>query len=90
MLDSADYIKEQYFLEISSPGVERVLRKTKHFEQNIGKEISVSLFRNFNNTKKIEGILKKFDNANIYIEINSEILEIDRKNISLVKTKFEW
>ena len=32
MLDEADYIKEQYFLEVSSPGVERVLRKEKHFK----------------------------------------------------------
>ena len=27
LLDEADYIKEQYFLEVSSPGIERVLRK---------------------------------------------------------------
>ena len=45
ILDNADYIKEQYFLEVSSPGIERVLRKDKHLEQNIGKEISVKLFK---------------------------------------------
>lgn len=90
LLDSEDYIKEQYFLEVSSPGIERIIRKPKHFEQNIGKEVSVNLFRNLNNTKKIEGILNKYDNENIYIESANEIIEIDRKNISLIKTKFEW
>ena len=41
LLDEADYIKEQYFLEVSSPGIERVLRKDKHLEQNIGKDINI-------------------------------------------------
>ena len=39
-LDNANYIKEQYFLEVSSPGIERILRKEKHLEQNIGNEIA--------------------------------------------------
>ena len=41
LLDEADYIKEQYFLEISSPGIERVLRKDKHLQDSIGKEIEI-------------------------------------------------
>lgn len=45
LLDKADYIKEQYFLEVSSTGVERVLRKDKHFQENLGKEITVNLFK---------------------------------------------
>ena len=42
-LDNANYIKEQYFLEVSSPGIERILRKEKHLEQNIGNEIAIKL-----------------------------------------------
>ena len=45
MLDEANYIKEQYFLEVSSPGVERVLRKEKHLQDNLGKEIVCNLFK---------------------------------------------
>ena len=45
ILDEANYIKEQYFLEVSSPGIERILRKDKHLEQNKGKEIFVKLFK---------------------------------------------
>ena len=43
VLDEANYIKEQYFLEVSSTGVEKVLRKDKHLEQNIGKEININV-----------------------------------------------
>ena len=35
LLDRADYIKEQYFLEVSSPGIERKLRREEHLQQNI-------------------------------------------------------
>lgn len=87
ILDEADYIKEQYFLEISSPGVERTLRKERHLEQNIGKEIVINLYKPINNSKQIEGILSKFDNENIYLEDGNIV---DRKNISLIKIKFEW
>lgn len=37
VLDKADLISQEYFLEVSSPGVERVLRKDKHLEANVRK-----------------------------------------------------
>ena len=52
ILDEADYIKEQYFLEVSSPGVERILRKDEHLEQNIGKQVEAKLFRKDENNNK--------------------------------------
>ena len=45
LLDEADYIKDQYFLEVSSPGIERVLRKEKHLQASIGKEVICKLFK---------------------------------------------
>lgn len=90
LLDEADLIKEQYFLEVSSPGIEKVIRKDKHLKDNIDKEIIVNLFKGINNKKQIIGILKKFDEDNIYINEDKEMISIDRKNISLIKLKYEW
>ena len=90
LLDTADYIKEQYFLEVSSPGIERILRKDKHLEQNIGKEVYVKLFKPINKQKQYIGILENFDNENIKINVNEEILEISRKDISQIKTIYNW
>lgn len=90
LLDSADYIKEQYFLEISSTGVEKIIRKQKHLEDNIGEEINIKLFKPVNNSKEFIGILKKFDNEIIYIEMNNETIELERKNISLIKKYYDW
>ena len=90
ILDSADYIKEMYFLEVSSPGIERVLRKDKHLEQSIGKEIDIKLFKPIEKQKELTGVLNKYDENNIYIQLQKEEIQIERKNISLMKLKYNW
>ena len=86
-LDKADYIKEQYFLEVSSPGIEKNLRKEKHLEQNIGNEVYIKLFqKNQDGKKEYQGILKEFDSE--YIMLDD--LKIERKNISQIKTIYHW
>ena len=88
LLDQADYIKEQYFLEVSSPGIERILRKDKHLEQNIGKEINIKLFKKDENGKKeYQGILKQYNEEEIELE---EEITIERKNIAQIKTVYNW
>lgn len=89
-LDEADYIKEQYFLEVSSPGIERVLKKDKHLEKNIGAEVHIKLFKkDEKGLKEYQGILKSFDENTITIELEDE-LTIDRKNIAQIKTVYNW
>lgn len=90
ILDNADYIKEQYFLEISSPGIERTLRKDKHLKQNIGEKVEIKLFKPINKQKNIIGILKSYNAEQIEIETSEENCKIDRKNISVIKTVYEW
>ncbi len=90
LLDKADYIKEQYYLEVSSPGIERILKKDKHLEQNIGKKVDVKLFKKDEKGKKeYKGILKKFNQEEIIIEAE-ETTQIERKNISQIKTIYDW
>ena len=89
-LDEADYIKEQYYLEVSSPGIERVLRKDRHLEQNIGKQVEAKLFKkDEKGNKNYTGELKAFDTDTITIETSEEI-KIERKNIAQLKTVYNW
>ena len=90
LLDTADYIKEQYFLEVSSTGVEKIIRKEKHLQENVGEYITVNLFKPVSSSKEFIGILKKFDDETIYIEVNGEVIELERKNISLIKKYYDW
>ena len=80
LLDTADYIKEQYFLEVSSTGVEKVLRKDKHLKDNIGNEVEVKLFKQINKQKEFIGILEDFTENEITLKLeNDESINIDRK-----------
>ena len=91
ILDEENYIKEQYFLEVSSPGIERVLRKDKHLEQKIGKDINVKLFKkDENGAKEYLGTLKEFNQNEIIIETEEQEIKIERKNISQIKTVYNW
>ena len=91
ILDKENYIKEQYFLEISSPGIERVLRKDKHLEKNIGEEVTIKLFKKDENGKKeYLGKLKDFNQEKIVIEQEEKDINIERKNISQIKTVYNW
>jgi len=90
LLDTEDYIREQYFLEVSSPGVERVLKKDKHLKNNLGENVQVKLFKPLNKQKQFEGVLKEFNENKIVINVNSEDIEIERKNIGQIKTIFDW
>ena len=90
VLDEEDYIKQQYYLEVSSPGLERVLRKKEHFLKQIGNEVMVKLFKPIDKEKELKGILKEYnDNELILTQENKEI-RIDIKNIALAKTIYEW
>lgn len=91
ILDEANYIKEQYFLEVSSPGIERILSRDKHLKDNIGKEINVNLFKkDINGKKEYIGILENFDETSIDMKQNEETINIERKNISQIKTIYNW
>ena len=90
VLDEADYIKEQYFLEVSSPGVERELKKDRHLKENIGNKVQVKLFKPLAGKKVFEGLLESFSDENICIKVESQILEIERSNIGQIKTVFDW
>jgi len=94
ILDEANYIKEQYFLEVSSPGIERVIRKEKHLKASIGKEVTCNLFKAIiikeNKEKQIEGTLKSFDDEKIIIQVENEEIQIDKKDIAKLKLKYNW
>ena len=90
MLDEADIIKDQYFLEISSPGVERHIRKNQQLEEHIGKDINVRLFKPIDKQKDLTGTLQKFDSEQVVLLINEQEVSIKRDNISSMKRAFKW
>lgn len=90
ILDEADLIKEQYFLEISSTGVERIIRNDKHLQKHLNDFITIKLFKPLNGEKEYIGKLLSFDENEIKIEVENKEIVINRKDISLMKKYYEW
>lgn len=72
LLDETDPIEQAYYLEVSSPGVERELRKPEHFEVCIGDTVRVKLIRPVNGEREFIGELVKYQNNVLTIRQNEE------------------
>lgn len=68
-LDEVDPIPYNYFLEVSSPGAERPLKKDKDFERAIGRNVLIKTYEPVEGDKVFEGILKTFDGIFLTIEV---------------------
>ncbi len=88
-IDEANPIEEQYFLEISSPGIERLLRKDWQLKKFKGTDVNIKLFKKDENGKKeYTGTLGEVTENTLDVEIDGQNVTIDRKIISQVKTVY--
>lgn len=71
-LDEADPIEQAYFLEVSSPGVERDLVRDEHFTAYIGEKIKVKMIRPVEGKREFSGILADYSDGNITISLDDE------------------
>ncbi len=85
-LDEEDPISVSYYLEVSSPGLDRPLKTDKDLNRNLGENLEVKLYEALDGKKLIEGILKDFDKNEITITTEfNKIIKIPREVIALIK-----
>jgi ribosome maturation factor RimP len=85
-LDEVDPIEQSYFLEVSSPGLERPLKKDKDFEKFKGEQVTVKLFLPLDGKKIFEGELIGLVDNKIVINSSSEgNIEFEREKVSKVR-----
>ena len=73
------------FLEVSSPGVDRPLKKDRDFERAIGMEVEVHLFKPMDGTKLLTGVLADFSKEEILLDAHGGEMRLQRKACALVK-----
>jgi len=89
-LEELDPIKESYYLEVSSPGLDRALRKDRDFIRHIGDKIEINTFKLLNGQKKFVGVLKCLSDGNINIDVDGVELTIPRKDASQVRLHLDF
>ena len=89
-----DPIPQAYFLEVSSPGAERPLKKETDYEKALGEYIHVSFYQPVDGEKQFEGFLQSFDadqlTLNIRIKTREKELILDRKNIAKARLAIQF
>lgn len=86
MLDKKDPVSQSYYLEVSSPGMDRTLLKDADFERYAGKRVELSLYKAMNGQKKLKGILKGLEGDEIVITDDAEnILRLQKKQVAKTK-----
>ena len=84
-LDADDFIEDAYYLEVSSPGLGRTLKKDSHLEKSIGMEVELKTYKPIDKVKEFSGILKGFNDKEITVEIDGEDRSFNRQDIALIK-----
>ena len=85
ILDEADPIEQQYYLSVSSLGLDRPLKKDADFQRSIGKRIEIKLFAPKDVKKEFVGELLRFDEATVVIGQKDGELSLERKSIALAR-----
>ena len=89
-----DPIPQAYFLEVSSPGAERPLKKESDYENAVNDYIHVSLYQAIDGEKQFEGILLSFDKEQVTLTVKiktrTKELIIDRKNIAKARLAIQF
>lgn len=91
-LEELDMIKEAYILEVSSPGIERPLKKMADFERFVGRDCEVKLYTPINGLKLISGKIAKTEGDVIFVETaaNGALVEIPFDKVGSAKLSYRF
>ncbi len=84
-LDTNPPVKDKYYLEVGSPGIERNLRNLEQFQKSVGELVKMSL----KNGVKLRGKLISVEGDSISVETD-EVVKLSFNDISKARTYFEW
>lgn len=84
-LDAIDPIEENYFLEVTSPGVERELKKPEDYKRFAGKTVQLKLFTPFDGQKLLKGTLIGLEGEIIKITMGNQNIEVPKEKVSSIR-----
>lgn len=85
-LDEEDFIEDAYIMEISSPGLDRPLKKEKDFVRSVGKLVEIRTYRPIEKQKEFCGTLTAYDSNSVTIqEEDGKERVFDKKDIALIR-----
>ncbi|MCR5034732.1 MAG: ribosome maturation factor RimP [Clostridia bacterium] len=86
-LDEADPIEQNYYLEVSSPGMDRPLIRPEHYERYVGEEVEIRLYKAMDGVKNLQGVLENFDKESgaVTVTVDGKTCELTLADIAKAK-----
>ena len=90
LIEDLDLVPWQYTLEVSSPGLERILRKDREFKHFAGRSIEVTLYAAIDGKKRFSGVLRSFDGDIVTVDVQGgEMVSFPREAIARARLVYE-
>jgi ribosome maturation factor RimP len=89
-LDEVDPIPHRYYLEVSSPGLDRPLKKDVDFERYKGNRVHVKLYKSINGVKNYYGELIGLEEGKVVIQEKGQIYGFPQENVAIVRLSIDF
>lgn len=89
-LDSSDPIDKAYMLEVSSPGIDRPLKRDRDFERFMGRDIDIGLYKAQNGSKVFTGKLVGYDGNVVTVDSDGEEMKFEKDKTAYIRLAVIW
>jgi len=89
-LEVADPVTDAYILEVSSPGLDRPLKKDKDYQRSIGKDVEFKLYKAIDGSKEFVGSLVSYTPETMTVTIDGQEKTFERKALALIRLYIEF
>ena len=90
LLDAKDFIHHSYHLEVSSPGLDRPLKKAEDFNRFAGDKVKIQLKEPLSGRRNFTGLLRGLEGDEVLVEIEGKIYRLPREKIKKAHIKYEF
>jgi len=90
ILDEKDPIPEQYYLCVSSLGLNRPLKTPRDFERNLGKKVDIKLYTKLDDKKELTGVLTGYTKSTLSVDIDNKEKVIELKDTAKISIHLDF
>jgi ribosome maturation factor RimP len=90
VLDEADPIDGQFYLEVSSPGLERPLRQPRHYRSAVGTQVRIKTNPGVEGDRRVDGVITDADDDGVTVDTGSGTRRLAYDDVERARTVFEW
>jgi len=90
LLDERDPIPNAYFLEVSSAGAERPLRRPEDFVRSVGKRVHLSFYQPFEGHRALEGTLLSAEAGVLTVGVDADVFSVEQEKVAAARLALTW